>query len=144
MDKIPVTVSEDHYKADACVVWCFDDRFSLALEELIRVRRLNHVDRVIVAGGAKALGVADEETKKDVLIREIGTSIKLHGAGRVILMTHADCGAFGGRAAFHDDAGEELQRHREILVNARQAVKERFPEAEVETLFVSPSAIITL
>ncbi len=84
--------SKKHYEADACVVWCFDDRFTGLLGELNQFG-LKNVDLIKVAGGAKDL--ADETDGVRYVEDQILKSIKLHGAGLVILMIHKDCGAYG-------------------------------------------------
>ena len=38
--------SREHYKADACVVWCFDDRFSDLLEAFKKERGFKRIDVV--------------------------------------------------------------------------------------------------
>ena len=81
-----------HYKADACVVWCFDDRFTELLGELNQFW-FKHVDLVKVAGGAK--GLTDEADGVRYIEAQILKSIKLHNTGLVILMIHKDCGAYG-------------------------------------------------
>lgn len=99
---------EEHYKADACVIWCFDDRFTGLLGELNQFG-FKHVDLIKVAGGAKDL--ADGAKSLADLADEVGVgcgvdgaryledqilkSIKLHNTPLVILMIHKECGAYG-------------------------------------------------
>lgn len=83
---------EEHYKADACVVWCFDDRFTGLLGELNQFG-FKHVDLVKVAGGAK--GLADEVDGIRYLEDQVLKSIRLHNTPLVILMIHKECGAYG-------------------------------------------------
>src|SRR3989344_2903432 len=96
-------LSKEHYQAEAVVIWCFDARFSPALEELKQKLGLKKIDLVSVAGGAKALAVLnDEASEKAYLLQQVAVSVKLHQARQVVLMTHSDCGAFGGLKAFGD------------------------------------------
>ena len=84
-----------HYDADACVVWCFDDRFTELLGELNQFG-FKRVDLIKVAGGAKALANRDMEANAYVfLIQQVDKSIKLHKTSLVVLMVHRDCGAYG-------------------------------------------------
>lgn len=133
MAKIP----RDHYRAQACILWCFDNRFWPALADLVKERGFTSFDPVVVAGGAKNLGGPQEEGDRAFVLKQIGLSIKLHQASRVVLMTHEDCGAFGGSAAFAHDSGKEREHHRLVLTAARRAVEERFPGIEVETYFAA-------
>lgn len=92
---IKFKTSQEHYKADACVVWCFDNRFTGLLGELNRFGFKN-IDLVKVAGGAKALANRDMEPNSYAfLIQQIDKSIKLHKTSLVMLMVHKDCGAYG-------------------------------------------------
>ncbi len=88
-----------HYTADACIVWCFDDRFSKLLDEYIKQQNFAHVDLVKVAGGAKDLASPDGEHARAYLLDQIAKSIKLHHTKEIILMMQSDCGAYGGNTA---------------------------------------------
>jgi len=107
-----------HYKADACIAWCFDDRFSGALEAFTKHRGYGTIDLVKIAGGAKEI---------DFVIDQVGKSIKLHHTPKVVLMVHNECGAYGGSTdpAFYK--GE--------LEKAKEAVLASFPGVEVEAIF---------
>ena len=50
---LPFRSPKEHYVADACVVWCFDNRFSVLLQAF--TKGVKNIDLVKVAGGAKAL-----------------------------------------------------------------------------------------
>lgn len=126
--------SKEHYTADACVVWCFDDRFYKLLKAFGKQEGWQHIDLVKVAGGAKALASAASpdasgaSPERDFLLNQIKTSIRLHGTKRVVLMTHRDCGAYGGSKNFADArvgvAGEdaEFAAHEAQLKAAREFV----------------------
>jgi carbonic anhydrase len=98
---------KEHYTADACVVWCFDDRFFKLLKAFGKQENFGHIDLVKVAGGAKALA-GDASPDRDFVLGQIKASARLHGTKRVILMLHRDCGAYGGSKSFVDvDAEKE-------------------------------------
>ncbi len=107
-----------HYTANACIVWCFDDRFSALLGELIKSRGYKRVDLVKIAGGAQ---------DTNFILDQIGKSIKLHHTPRVIVMVHNECGAYGGST---DPVFYESE-----LTNARDAITKQFPEVTVEPVF---------
>lgn len=88
-------VSAHHYRADACMVWCFDDRFSGLLKKFIEVKGFKHVDLIKVAGGAKSLASPAGDAEKEYLLDQIAKSIKLHQTPLVVLAVHADCGTYG-------------------------------------------------
>jgi hypothetical protein len=124
---------KDHYTADACVVWCFDDRFYKLLKVFGKQENFKNIDLVKVAGGAKALaGTASPD--RDFLLGQIKASIRLHGTKRIILMLHRDCGAYGGSKAF-GDAEAERCHYSDQLEMARQFVKNEIPDVSVDTYF---------
>lgn len=129
----------EHYHADACVVWCYDDRFYKLLKKFGKKQKLRNIDLVKVAGGAKALaaGNAGEEsaaTERDFLIGQIKTSVRLHHSKRIILMLHRDCGAYGGSKAF-SGAAEERERYAADLRAARDFVRKEVPAVPVDAYF---------
>ena len=91
------------YKADAAIVWCFDHRFDLVLRKLIKRIGAEHVDPILVAGGAKCLAGDDLERDRQFVLEQVRKSMQLHGTHTVLLMLHSDCGAYGGLAAFDND-----------------------------------------
>jgi len=114
----------EHYTADACIVWCFDDRFTKALGEFVRVCGFRNFDLVKIAGGAKSLASPDEESERDFVLNQIQKSIKLHHTKLVVLMNHAECGAYG-----------EKQTAREDLQKAKEYLQAKLPGIEIKTVF---------
>src|SRR3989344_962177 len=130
-------VSREHYKADACVVWCFDDRFTPTRRRFFKKLGLQRIDRVIIAGGAKVLAVAESTFDKKFVLGQITTSIRLHHTKHVILVTHSDCGAYGGLAAFGNDSVKELAAHARDQKRAGGAGEKKRPRgAPAEAVFV--------
>ena len=117
------TISEkidpSHYRADACVVWCFDDRFSELLQKLIAAKGWKRADIIKVAGGAKGLASPASEAEREYLLDQIAKSVKLHQPPTIALMVHADCGAYGKK--FSNDE-EEFNFHKNELGQAGAAV----------------------
>jgi hypothetical protein len=125
--------SKEHYTADACVIWCFDDRFYKLLKAFGKQEKWKNIDLVKVAGGAKALG-GDSSQGRDFLLHQIKTSMRLHNTRRVILMTHRDCGAYGGSRNFADAAAEQAQ-HEEQLKVAKNFVVHEIGGVSVDAYF---------
>ena len=124
---------EGHYTADACVVWCFDDRFYRLLKAFGKQEGFAHIDLVKVAGGAKALA-GDASPERDFVLDQIKKSAALHGTKRVILMLHRDCGGYGGSKQFAD-AGAEKAFFAGQLDRARDHVKRELPDMQVDAVF---------
>jgi hypothetical protein len=126
----------EHYRAGAAVVWCFDDRFTLAVEKFLKRSAIGRVDSIRVAGGVKPLASPGDESERNFVLEQLRLSRKLHSTERVILISHADCGAYGGLARFAGDAPTEREHHLDELSRARQSVQSALPEVAVDCLFV--------
>jgi len=150
MDKpiLSTQSSKEHYAAKACIVWCFDNRFRNALFEFAKSQNLEPYDLVMVAGGAKSLASPNNESDRDYVLSQIETSLKLHRAGKIVLMTHSDCGAYGGLKSFGNDPKTEFEKHGTEL-SAAQNIVQKFlaandlpigqaglPRVPVEMIFV--------
>jgi len=107
--------SNEHYVADACVAWCFDDRFTPLMGEFLK--QFSHLDVVKVAGGAKALA-GGPSPERDFVLGQIKASVRLHATKRIILMVHIDCGAYGGSKVFNNDMAQEKTHHEKELAVA--------------------------
>jgi hypothetical protein len=112
----------EHYTADACVVWCFDDRFYKLLKAFGKQREFKNIDLVKVAGGAKALA-GGPSADREFILNQVKASIRLHDAKNVILMVHRDCGAYGGSKNFQN-AGLEEEHHVAQLAAAKHFLAE--------------------
>ena len=119
--------SKNHYTADACIVWCFDDRFSKLFDEYIKQQNFAHVDLVKVAGGAKDLASPESEPARVYLLDQIAKSITLHHTKEIILMAHSECGAYGGNT----DSGYYSRE----LEKAKSVVQKHFPDIAVRCVF---------
>lgn len=124
--------SADHYAADACVIWCFDDRFSSTLDRYASHQGWQNYDLIKVAGGAKDLATPDNESSREFLFDQIDKSIKLHHPAKIVLMMHKDCGACGGitKASYYE---EQLNHARHSLL---QYLADDHTDIEVEMLYV--------
>lgn len=124
---------KEHYTANACVVWCFDDRFYKLLKAFGKQEGFGHIDLVKVAGGAKALA-GDASPERDFLLGQIKASVRLHGTSHIILMLHRDCGAYGGSGHFPDADAEKKELMHQLRV-AQDFVKKEFPGLIVDASF---------
>ena len=101
------------YKADACVVSCYDARFELLLKKFLKRRGFNLVDHLKIAGSVKGMASPDNETDREFLLRMIAISKRLHHPDLVVMVGHNDCGAYGAAGA--DVIAADLVRAREVL-----------------------------
>ena len=121
------------YQAAALVLRCFDARF--------RHVGFEYVDVVSVAGGGKILASPEEASDRAFLLREIATSRHLHNTQRVLVMTHRDCGAYGGETRFQGDEEAEFTFHVADHAKARTVLAAEFPYMRVETYFLDTHGV---
>src|SRR5579872_3672115 len=122
------------YRADAAVVWCFDDRITLGVQKFLKRIGVRQVDTVRLAGGAMALASPKGEFERNFVLEQLRLSRKLHQTGRVILVAHRDCAAYGGSARF-PDPGAEASFHSAELARAAEVIRAAIPELSVECYF---------
>lgn len=133
----------ERYHCDACIVWCFDNRFDLGFRKFLKRIGVVYSDPIKIAGGAKSLASPKNDAERDFVLDQIRSSIRLHGTKRAILMLHSDCGAYGGLEAFEGDTQAEFLHHRDELHRAAAALKAGIPEIDVDVYFVNFEGIWT-
>jgi carbonic anhydrase len=134
----------DGYRADACVVSCFDARFELVTRKFLKKRGIGWADPLKIAGGAKAFASPAEESERSFVLGQVRTSMRLHGTNRVILMVHSDCGAYGGLQAFGGDEERETANHETQLCIAAEFLKDNIPAIEVECYYLKFTGVWAL
>ena len=131
-----------HYRAQAFIVRCFDDRFRAAFEKFLKAQKITHADIESVAGGTKILSSPEKAGDRDFMLRELEKSVMLHYTKRVMLFTHYDCGAYGGLARLGPDRKKQFAFHAEEHKKAKAAVKTRFPKMKTETYFIDSGGVL--
>ncbi len=120
------------YSCQAIVISCMDFRLHNALHLRTDEKFGCHgYDLVHVAGGGGAILSQDS---MELVLKQIGLSVKLHGVKEVVLVNHEDCGAYGGKKMFANDQ-EERRKHRDDLEAAAAIVSARYPTLAVTTVF---------
>ena len=126
----------EKYRADACVVSCFDARFELATRKFLKKRGIWISDPLKIAGGAKVFASPAEEAARSFALGQVQTSMRLHGTNHVVLMVHSDCGAYGGLQAFSGNEESEAANHESELRRAAEFLKDHIPAIEVECYYL--------
>lgn len=104
------------HSCDALVVTCIDFRFQKYINDWIESNiGSGKFDRVALAGGVFNF---------EVISGQVDVSKRLHDIKKVVLMNHEDCGAYGELGT--------MERLSADLNKAGQAIKEKYPEVEVE------------
>lgn len=137
-------VDANHYKADAFIVRCFDNRFWKTFKRFMKHLEFQDIDPESVAGGAKIFSDPEREGDRDFMLRELEKSIRLHGVNRVMLFTHHDCGAYGGLTRFDGDEDKEFIFHVDEHKKAQEEIRKRFPELPIESYFIDREGVIKI
>ena len=124
------------YVADAAVLCCFDHRISTAVRKFLKKQGIERVDMITVAGGAKTLASPRNDFEQDFILEQVRMSVHLHQTKRVLVMTHSDCGTYGGLEHFKGDRQAEAEHHRSELLRAGELLTAEFPGISVEPYFV--------
>lgn len=126
----------ERYQCDAAIVWCFDNRFDLGFRKFLKRCGITNSDPIKIAGGAKSLASPELESDRQFVLDQIRQSMRLHGTGRVILMLHSDCGAYGGLPAFGGDPRAEAAHHHDELRAAAESLRKAIPEVQISGYFM--------
>jgi len=134
----------DTYRADACVVSCFDARFELVTRKFTKKLGIWWADPLKIAGGAKAFASPADESERSFALGQVRTSMRLHNTNRVILMVHSDCGAYGGLKAFDNNEEREAFSHESELGKAAEFLKTNIPTIDVEGYYLKFNGVWAL
>lgn len=109
-----------NHNCQALVITCVDFRVQEYINEWIAKNfAAKTYDRGAFAGAAKSL---------KTILSQIEVSHKLHHIKKVILINHEDCGAYGVLG--------HVDHHIRDLHQATKALKERFPDLEIQTYYL--------
>jgi carbonic anhydrase len=121
---------KDIHSCEAVVLACIDFRFwketmKFAEEEL----GLKSYDFPKLPGAAKSIN--DCLSEVDVAMKCIGVPCDLHHAQKIVIVNHADCGAYGGSVQFKGDLEAEQKFHEGELRKAKEKILAQYPGKEV-------------
>lgn len=129
-------------KAKLFALCCLDPRFRVATQKFIERKfklKPDQYDISGIAGGAGELVRAKPEVRDWILRENIGVGVMRHGVEKILVFNHIDCGFYGGSTAF-GDLNHELSTHRMDVMQATEAVKDRYPEIEVQGYLIKKEA----
>jgi hypothetical protein len=84
-------------------------------------------------GSAKAINDCQSET--NVPMECIGVPCNLHHVEKIIIVNHADCGAYGGSKQFSGDSDAEQKFHESELQKAKEKILKYYPDKEVVLVY---------
>jgi carbonic anhydrase len=106
------------------IISCSDPRLVVWMDKYIRDKKWRpmEVDRIISPGVVPAIAWKMTYPEREVHLHNIKLLYDAHHFGEIVLVTHEDCAAIGGSAAF---AGQdfEQQEHKQMLILAQQAIE---------------------
>jgi hypothetical protein len=119
----------------ALVIYCSDGRFTSAIEELVRARGHESVDRISLPGGPGLLSYSTAGySERDTVSRAAQFLIQNHGIRRVDLIAHEGCGYY--RLRYPTLAADQIrQRQLEDLRGAARLVGKIRSDLEVSAHF---------
>ena len=149
---IETAIAREHYRAPACIVWCFDCRFSddrpgtvNLLEKFKDLMELRGSDVIEIAGGAKDIVSPSNEADREYVLGEIEKSLKLHASPLLVLMVHADCGAYGTKFADEKEEGifceKELNKAEDV---AKAFLAKRGLDVKIEKYYADFSGLFRI
>jgi len=127
----------NQHECEAVVLTCMDFRFH---EDLCRYVKhdmeVASFDLLAMAGSAKDL--IENGPGKEAILRDFQISKELHKAGKVIIMHHIDCGAYGGSKNF-ESRKKEIEFQKDQLYRAKNLIRsnKNLADMEVILLFVN-------
>lgn len=135
--QIAVTVSPETTRSDCdiLVITCIDYRFAVANQEFINetLGFKDNYDHISIPGSI--FNLVNPETR-DIIFSKFALSVKLHLINRVVIISHKDCGAYGGSASF----GSEIAEYETLCSDLRKAkalLIEKYPTLEVNLFLES-------
>ena len=128
----PETARSD---CDTLVITCIDYRFAIANQEFINetLGLKDNYDHISIPGSIYNLV---NPVTQDLLFSKFALSVKLHLINRVVIISHRDCGGYGGSASF----GSEISEYETLcadLRKARELLIEKYPTLEVKLFLES-------
>lgn len=118
------------HNCEAVVLACIDFRFwketMRFIEEELGIKTY---DFPKMPGAAKAINECQNEV--DVPMKCIGVPCDLHHAEKIVIVNHADCGAYGGSKEFKGDLEAEQRFHESELKKAKEKILKYYPGKEI-------------
>lgn len=126
------------HHCEAVVLTCIDFRFWRETAEFIEKKLgIKNFDFPSLPGAAKALNESADQN--DLVWQCLRVPVELHEAKKIVIVNHADCGAYGGIKKFNGNQEMERRFHQEELKKAKIRIAANFPNQEVILVFAGLS-----
>lgn len=120
---------------DTLLITCIDYRFAIANQEFANntLGLRDNYDHISIPGSISNL--VNLETRQ-LLLSKFAHSVSMHLINRVVIISHRDCGGYGGSKAF----GSEIAEYETLtseLKTAKELFLEKYPTLKVELFLES-------
>ena len=127
--KLPFKYKNIHH-CEAVVLSCIDFRFwRETIEYVEKELAIKNFDFPSLPGAAKAIN--DCPSDKDLAMSCISVPCDLHQAKTLVIVNHADCGAYGGSKKFNSDSHAEQMFHQTELIRAKKKIAAEYPDLRI-------------
>ncbi len=117
---------KDVHSCEAVVLACIDFRFWKETMKFVEEELgIKSYDFPKMPGAAKAINDCLNEV--DVPMKCIGVPCDLHHVEKIVIVNHADCGAYGGSSEFKGDLEAEQKFHEGELRKAKEKILKYYP-----------------
>jgi len=121
---------KDIHFCGAVVLACIDFRFWKETAKFVEEELgIESYDFPKLPGAAKAINECMKI--KDLAMKCIGVPCELHQVKKIVIVNHADCGAYGGAERFAGNIEAEQKFHEEELKKAKAKILSLYPEKEI-------------
>jgi Zn-finger nucleic acid-binding protein len=125
---------KDAHSCDAVVLACIDFRFWKETMKFVEEELgIKSYDFPKLPGSAKAINECQNEI--DVPMKCVGVPCDLHHVEKIVIVNHADCGAYGGSKEFKGDLDAEQKFHEGELKKAKEKILKYYPDKEVVLVY---------
>jgi carbonic anhydrase len=124
----------------ALVLSCIDYRILEAGRYFLSLQNLSgQYDFTALAGASLALSGVPHAYDADAFWDQLDISYRLHHIKQVIILDHQDCAAYNYQIApnITSDPEQEIKTHTEYLSRAYWAIRDRYPDLNIELYFIS-------
>jgi carbonic anhydrase len=123
---------------ESLVIHCSDWRLEQGLGTWLKQAGLEQAsfDRLAINGGIKQLVSPDSSGERDSFLKQIEASLTQHQPNNVIIVSHEDCGAYGGGGRFLNAATEQ-KFHASELARAAELLRAHHPGLAVALYYAN-------
>jgi carbonic anhydrase len=124
----------------ALVLSCIDYRILEAERYFLSLQNLGNLyDMTALAGSSLALSGVPHQSDAMAFWDQLDISYRLHHIKKVIILDHQDCAAFAYKIdpQLATNPALEIKTHQEYLSRAHWAIRDKYPDLNIELYFVS-------